>query len=68
MRRSILLPAGVTIDPFYDRTDLVQKTIKTVATNLIEGGLLVVIVLFIVIIITSRSRSCSSCIHSSLSS
>jgi len=38
---------GVTIDPFYDRTDLVRSTIRTVATNLIEGGLLVVAVLFL---------------------
>lgn len=39
------LPAGVTIDTFYNRTELVNRTIKTVAKNLIEGGLLVVIVL-----------------------
>ena len=43
------LPAGVTIDPFYDRTELVQKTIHTVAKNLIEGGLLVIVVLFLVL-------------------
>ena len=39
------LPPGVTIDTFYNRTELVNRTIKTVAKNLIEGGLLVVIVL-----------------------
>ena len=27
------LPEGVTIDTFYDRTDLVNDTIRTVATN-----------------------------------
>lgn len=43
------LPNGVTIEPFYDRTDLVEKTIHTVAKNLIEGGLLVLIVLFLVL-------------------
>lgn len=43
------LPAGVTIDPFYDRTELVRKTIRTVSTNLVEGGLLVVVVLFLVL-------------------
>ena len=40
---------GVTIDPFYDRTDLVKKTITTVAKNLIEGALLVIVVLFIML-------------------
>ena len=39
------LPAGVKIEPFYDRTDLVRRTIDTVRTNLIEGGLLVIAVL-----------------------
>jgi cobalt-zinc-cadmium resistance protein CzcA len=39
------LPQGVKIEPFYDRTDLVRRTIGTVRTNLIEGGLLVIAVL-----------------------
>lgn len=39
------LPAGVTVEPFYDRTELVQKTIRTVSKNLLEGGLLVIAVL-----------------------
>ena len=43
------LPEGVTIDTFYDRTDLIQKTIHTVAKNLIEGGLLVIVVLFLLL-------------------
>jgi cobalt-zinc-cadmium resistance protein CzcA len=40
------LPKGVRIRPYYDQTDLVHKTIRTVETNLLEGGLLVVAVLF----------------------
>src|SRR6266545_3599478 len=40
------LPPGVGIVPFYDRTTLVNQTIKTVATNLIEGGVLVIAILF----------------------
>jgi heavy metal efflux system protein len=40
------LPEGVKLTPYYDRTDLIWKTIRTVTTNLIEGGLLVVAVLF----------------------
>ena len=41
------LPRHVKIHPYYDQTDLVEKTIKTVRTNLLEGGLLVVAVLFV---------------------
>lgn len=43
------LPDGVTIDAFYDRTDLVRRTIRTVAKNLSEGGLLVVVVLLLLL-------------------
>lgn len=41
------LPAGVTIDPYYDRTLFVSQVIRTVRHNLLEGGLLVVAVLFL---------------------
>ncbi|MCB9702209.1 MAG: efflux RND transporter permease subunit [Myxococcales bacterium] len=40
------LPADVTLDVVYDRSNLVYGTLRTVAKNLAEGGLLVVIVLF----------------------
>lgn len=43
------LPEGVVIDTYYDRTDLVRRTIKTVAKNLGEGGLLVIIVLLLLL-------------------
>ena len=43
------LPPGIMIDTFYDRTDLVKKTIHTLTNNLIEGGVLVVIVLLIML-------------------
>lgn len=43
------LPEGVRLKPFYDQTNLVEQTIKTVETNLIEGGILVVIVLLIML-------------------
>ena len=43
------LPEGVTIDAYYDRSDLVRRTLRTVATNLLEGGLLVVVVLLLLI-------------------
>ena len=38
--------AFVQIEPFYDRTELVGTTLKTVARNLVEGALLVCLVLF----------------------
>ncbi|MDE2758565.1 MAG: CusA/CzcA family heavy metal efflux RND transporter, partial [Acidobacteriota bacterium] len=41
------LPPGVEIDTFYDRTDLVRRTIATVQQNLVEGGLLVIAVLLL---------------------
>jgi cobalt-zinc-cadmium resistance protein CzcA len=41
------LPRHVKIHPYYDQTDLVEKTINTVRTNLFEGGLLVIAVLFV---------------------
>ncbi|MBP9664017.1 MAG: efflux RND transporter permease subunit [Pyrinomonadaceae bacterium] len=43
------LPKGVELIPFYDRTELVDRTIKTVATNLIEGAILVVLVLIVLL-------------------
>ncbi|MGB3049892.1 MAG: CusA/CzcA family heavy metal efflux RND transporter [Polyangiales bacterium] len=43
------LPNGVTVEAFYDRTDLVDRTIRTVATNLIEGGVLVLVVLLLLL-------------------
>ena len=39
------LPPGVTIDTYYDRSDLIGRTIATVARNLGEGAALVVAVL-----------------------
>ena len=39
------LPIGVKIRPFLDRTILVDKAIKTVSTNLIEGALIVIFIL-----------------------
>ena len=43
------LPAGVHAKPVYDRTALVDRTIGTVAKNLIEGALLVIVVLFLLL-------------------
>ncbi len=43
------LPAGVQIIPTYDRTVLVDRTIRTVETSLFEGAVLVVVVLLIML-------------------
>ena len=44
-----LAKLGVQIDPFYDRTDLVKKTVTTVGFSLLEGGVLVIVVLFLML-------------------
>ena len=44
------LPEGVTIEPYYDRTALVNRTIATVAKHLAEGALLVVFVLLLLLV------------------
>ncbi|MBO3639056.1 efflux RND transporter permease subunit [Acinetobacter soli] len=41
------LPEGVVIETVYNRSSLVDKAIKTVAKNLIEGAILVIVILFI---------------------
>ncbi|WP_153395334.1 efflux RND transporter permease subunit [Chryseobacterium vaccae] len=42
-----ILPAGVKIHPFLDRTDLVETTLHTVSHTLTEGIVLVIIVLIV---------------------
>lgn len=41
------LPEGLIIEPFIDRAKIVSKAIATVATNLIEGAMIVVLVILI---------------------
>ncbi len=43
------LPQGMSLNPVYNRMDLVDKTIATVEKNLIEGALLVIAVLFVML-------------------
>ncbi|MBS0262143.1 MAG: efflux RND transporter permease subunit [Planctomycetes bacterium] len=43
------LPAGVTMVPLYDRTELVDRVIKTVKNNLFEGAYLVILILFLLL-------------------
>jgi|TARA_A100001391_G_scaffold71668_1_gene45725 cobalt-zinc-cadmium resistance protein CzcA len=43
------LPEGVIAEAVYNRTTLVDKAIKTVQKNLLEGALLVIVVLFLLL-------------------
>ena len=43
------LPEGIVATAVYDRTKLVDKTLETVQTNLLEGALLVIVVLFVLL-------------------
>ena len=43
------LPEGVVIEPFLDRTKLVNNAIGTVTTNLIEGALIVIFILLLLL-------------------
>ena len=43
------LPDGVVAKSVYDRTSLVDRTIKTVEKNLAEGALLVIVILFLLL-------------------
>ncbi len=41
------LPSGVRIEPFYDQSEIIQRTSATVRKNLLEGCALVVLVLVV---------------------
>src|SRR4051794_2838632 len=43
------LPPGVSIEPLYDRTHLINQTLSTVVHNLVEGGALVIVVLLVML-------------------
>jgi heavy metal efflux system protein len=43
------LPKGVSAMSVYDRTTLVERTIKTIEKNLAEGALLVIVILFLLL-------------------
>ncbi|MEE4284925.1 MAG: CusA/CzcA family heavy metal efflux RND transporter [Mariniphaga sp.] len=43
------LPEGVEIEKFYDQSDLISRTTRTISTNLIEGGLLVIVILLLML-------------------
>ena len=49
INHSTILPEGITIKPFYDRSEIVEKSMATVTKAMIEGILLVTIVIFLLL-------------------
>ena len=43
------LPEGVSIEKFYDQSDLIKRTTSTISTNLLEGGFLVIVILLLLL-------------------
>src|SRR5262249_43563091 len=57
-----ILPKGMRIEPFYDRTTLVEHTLSTVHHNLLFGALLVIAVVWLFL----RSMRCSLIVASTI--
>jgi heavy metal efflux system protein len=49
INRGTVLPAGVQLVPYYDRSDIVQASTGTVSRALLEGSLLVLIILYLML-------------------
>lgn len=43
------LPDGVVLEKFYDQSDLVDRTTRTISVNLLEGGFFVIAVLLLLL-------------------
>lgn len=59
-------PEGIRIAPFYDRTDLVNTTLRTVGRNLLEGATFVTLVLFVFLLDLRAALICATVIPLSL--
>jgi heavy metal efflux pump (cobalt-zinc-cadmium) len=59
-------PDAARVVPFYDRTDLVNTTLRTVGRNLLEGALLVTLVLFVFLLDLRLALAVSTMIPLSL--
>jgi heavy metal efflux system protein len=44
-----ILPSGIRIVPYYDRSDIVSSSVRTVTRALLEGSLLVVLILYLML-------------------
>ena len=61
-----VLPSGIKVSPFYDRTELVDTTLETVFRNLVEGAVLVMVVLFLFLLSVQASLIVAAVIPLSL--
>jgi cobalt-zinc-cadmium resistance protein CzcA len=61
-----LEPEGARVQAFYDRTELVDTTLRTVGRNLLEGALLVTLVLFVFLLDLRLSLAVATLIPLSL--
>jgi cobalt-zinc-cadmium resistance protein CzcA len=44
-----ILPSGIKIVPYYDRSDIVSSSVRTVTRALLEGSILVVLILYLML-------------------
>jgi heavy metal efflux system protein len=49
INESNILPSGIKIVPYYDRSDIVSSSIRTVTKALLEGSILVIIILYLML-------------------
>ncbi|MCU7495377.1 MAG: efflux RND transporter permease subunit [Ignavibacteria bacterium] len=49
INESNLLPDGIKIKPYYDRSDIVQTSVNTVTRALLEGSILVLVILYLLL-------------------
>jgi len=49
INKNNVLPRGITIKPYYDRSSIVETSVKTVASALLEGAILVLIILYLML-------------------
>lgn len=49
INKSGVLPDGITIKPYYDRSDIVNSSVNTVLRALLEGSILVLIILYLLL-------------------
>ncbi len=49
MNENNMLPEGIKIVPYYDRSDIVNASVGTVSKALIEGAILVLIILYLLL-------------------
>jgi len=49
INKNNVLPHGVKIKPYYDRSDIVNSSVRTVSSALLEGAILVLIILYLLL-------------------